>query len=79
MDRIVYKNPGGPDTISEIEIQESGACKYAIYCKVSRDGEWDVIYRTAGEAPSYDKAVYVCEILAKQLYALAMSGVKDEG
>jgi len=70
MDKIVYKNQGGPDVVAEIEIQESGACKYSIYCKVS-----DVSYRTAGEVNSYEAAVAITESFSKTLYALAMSEV----
>lgn len=74
MDRIVYKNPGGPDTISEIEILESGACKYTIYCKVRASEDREVIYKTAGEVKDYESAVKMCEQWAKPLYALAIAG-----
>lgn len=75
MDRIVYKNPGGPDVICEIEF-ETGTYlyKYSLEVRVKIDNN-GVIYRTAGEVKDYESAVKMCEQWAKPLYALATSGV----
>lgn len=78
MDRIVYKNPGGPDTICEIEILESGACKYSLSCEIWVGIDQAAIYRMAGEVKDYESAVAMCEVFSKRIYALATSGVKDE-
>jgi hypothetical protein len=74
MDRIVYKNPGGPDVICEIEF-EAGTYlyKYSLEVRVKMDNN-DVIYRTAGTVNSYEAAVAVTEGLSKSIYALATSG-----
>lgn len=74
MDRIVYKNPGGPDVICEIDRTESGECKYSLSCKVWIGVNQAAIYRTAGEAKDYESAVALCETFSKRLYALATAG-----
>lgn len=76
MDRIVYKNPGGPDVICEIEF-ETGTYlyKYSLQVRVDVDNN-AVFWRTAGEVNSYEAAVAICEVFSKRLYALATSGVK---
>lgn len=75
MDRIVYKNPGGPDVICEIEKADENLYKYSLQVRVDVDNN-AVFWRTAGEVNSYEAAVAICEVFSKRLYALATSGVK---